>query len=340
MDASSPQLIYGVAATTQYRDREDIEESLAQLLLQFLEARSVALLKLVRDAAGDKVIPYVTTESDNSTRIAGSRGGPKKIALAEHPIWQQCVDLRMPQITPTPDGFEATFPIMGEAGEVAGLLQVMTSRAPDARELHLVAGILQIIRNHIALIDYGERDTLTGLLNRKTFEAQFEKTRAIIGAQPAGATAKASWMGMVDVDRFKSINDRFGHVFGDEVLLLVSQIIQRSFRGADRMYRFGGEEFVILLQDTPEEATAGALERLRAAIEKHQFPQIETVTISIGWTQIRPQDAPANCVERADLALYHAKRTGRNKVCHYEGLLASGELAPTVQQSTPEIELF
>jgi diguanylate cyclase (GGDEF)-like protein len=129
-------------------------------------------------------------------------------------------------------------------------------------------------------------------------------------------------------------------VIGDEVLLLVSQIIQRNFRGEDRVYRFGGEEFLILLCDTPESATAGAMERLRAAIEAHRFPQLGTVTVSIGWTRLQSHDSPASAISRADTALYYAKEHGRNRVHQHEHLLSQGLIADSAPQPDHEIELF
>jgi diguanylate cyclase (GGDEF)-like protein len=222
---------------------------------------------------------------------------------------------------------------------VIGLLEALGPRAPEPRDLLLVNGVLRIIRNHLALLDYGERDTLTGLLNRKTFEAQFEKLRRDLAAD-ARATAGDCWIGVLDIDHFKAVNDGFGHVIGDEVLLLVSQIIQRNFRGDDRVYRFGGEEFVVLLRDTPHAATAMVMERLRAAVATHRFPQLGTVTVSIGWTGLRPQDSPASAIGRADAALYHAKEKGRNCVFQHEVLVADGALEDESPALEHEIELF
>jgi diguanylate cyclase (GGDEF)-like protein len=336
MDAP-PQLMDRVAATTGHRDRDEIELSLVQLLLQFLQADAVTLFKLVNDGAGGGAIHCIAA-------IAGGQGveivrsASTTYLLREHEAWQRCVATGEPQVRQTAQGCETLFVVPSETEEPAGVLQVFSQRTPDARDLHLVGGVLRIVRNHMALIDYGERDTLTGLLNRKTFETQFEKLRRELPLEDQAASA--CWIGLVDVDHFKAINDGYGHVFGDEVLLLISQIVQRSFRGGDRVYRFGGEEFVVLLQDTPEQATAGALERLRAAVERHRFPQIAHVTISVGWTRIRPQDAPSDAVGRADAALYQAKGCGRNQVLQYERLVAEGKLAPGTRRSPAEIELF
>ena len=116
----------------------------------------------------------------------------------------------------------------------------------------------------------------------------------------------------------KLVNDGYGHLFGDEVLLLVSRLMKRSFRGADQLFRFGGEEFLVVLERTNELGATIALERLRSAVAEYPFPQIGKVTVSAGFTRIVPTDVATTCVERADEALYHAKkraatasRTGR-----------------------------
>jgi len=334
MDAS-PQLLEHVAAATGHRDRDEIELSLVKLLQQFLQADSVTLFKLVREAGASRAVHCIAALTDPDGMVGITRGGPN-VHLLERDAWLRCAETREPQSGRAANGLQETlFAVPGDSEEAAGLLQVLGRQTLDSRDLQLVMGVLRIVRNHMALIDYGERDTLTGLLNRKTFESQFGKLRdemPIDGSRPC-------WMGLVDVDRFKAVNDGYGHVFGDEVLLLVSQIIQRSFRGHDRVYRFGGEEFVILLRDAPEHAAGAALERLRTAVERHRFPQIGTITVSIGWTKIRPQDMPATAIERADAALYHAKACGRNQVSQHEQLRADGKLAGSTLLPA-EVELF
>jgi Diguanylate cyclase, GGDEF domain len=92
-----------------------------------------------------------------------------------------------------------------------------------------------------------------------------------------------SWLGLVDIDKFKCINDNYGHLFGDEVLLLVSQLMKKSFRGTDQLFRFGGEEFVIVLDHATTEGVEVAFDRLRETIAAFEFPQVGRVTISLGY---------------------------------------------------------
>jgi diguanylate cyclase (GGDEF)-like protein len=127
-------------------------------------------------------------------------------------------------------------------------------------------------------------------------------------------------------------------LFGDEVLLLVSQLMKKCFRGTDQLFRFGGEEFVIVLDHATTEGVEVAFDRLREAIATFDFPQVGRVTISLGFSQIYPTDSPSTCVERADAALYYAKHHRRNNIRSYETLVAAGELS--AKDGGENVELF
>jgi diguanylate cyclase (GGDEF)-like protein len=238
------------------------------------------------------------------------------------------------------DGIELTvFPVAQDLVGPRAVLVTETQAALAPRDVRLVHGLIRIFGNYVAALDYGERDTLTGLLNRKTFESQFERFRSFSRRQADHAHGQGtSWLGLLDIDHFKSINDRFGHLFGDEVLLLVSQQVRRTLRNADQLFRFGGEEFVVMLNGIEENGARAVFERLRAVVEKHDFPQLGRVTLSLGWTRVAAQDGPLSCLERADAALYYAKAQGRNCIHGHEDLVSARLLAP--QAAAREIELF
>jgi diguanylate cyclase (GGDEF)-like protein len=158
------------------------------------------------------------------------------------------------------------------------------------------------------------------------------------GERRAARPGEHHWIAVADIDHFKNINDRFGHLYGDEVLILLSRIMMRSFRMEDRLFRFGGEEFVIVLSPCSPSNAQMVLERFRTAIEKYDFPQVGRVTISMGYTRIRSDDLPPVAVGRGDEALYYAKRNGRNRVCSYEQLAEAGDVKSTAPDS--EFTLF
>jgi diguanylate cyclase (GGDEF)-like protein len=338
-------VINGVAATTSHRDRDELDLAVVRLLLQVLEPLSITLLRLIEDGQVKRIEPRVCMQRPGEDAGSGSPLVTKSLPLGDFPAWEECTLRREVVRCDVRDGspHSTVFPIHGEHA-VTGVLVLDSADPLPQRQVDLVVGVLSIVRNHLALLDYSELDTLTGLLNRKTFERQFEKVcQRVIDPQPipiaqAVTGSELSWLALVDIDHFKSINDSYGHLFGDEILLLVSQLMRRSFRGADHLYRFGGEEFVVMLARASEPGAHVAFERLRAAVEEYPFPQVGRVTISVGYTRINPQEVPALCVERADAALYYAKNHGRNNVRGCEALVAAGKISAHFRIG--DIELF
>jgi diguanylate cyclase (GGDEF)-like protein len=211
--------------------------------------------------------------------------------------------------------------------------------------IHTVGGIVGVYRNFQNLLDYSERDSLTGLLNRKTFDDQLARmlhcadTETPLPGQLERrhhVAEEKQWLAVVDVDHFKSVNDRFGHLYGDEVLILVANLLQSSFRSQDRVFRFGGEEFVVLLRSTTLENARKIIDRFRTNVESHLFPQVGQVTVSVGFTSISAADSPVVTLGHADQALYFAKANGRNRACHYEELVANGLLQTIATNDTAE----
>ncbi len=336
-----PRIIESVGKATSYRDRDDLDNAVAQMLASFLNVRQVTVYRVLNDGDNRRVARQVSLRQD------GTQLGPEDLSdlerlptVSSQLAWRECVLLHdiVHDETADGNGWRSVFPLEGECG-VIGMLEIIADEGLRAREAGLVKGILRIVRNHLSLLDYGERDTLTGLLNRKTFETSFGKllARSQRLARDPNST-EPSWLAVIDIDHFKSINDNFGHLFGDEVLLLVARLIKNTFRGADQLFRFGGEEFIVVLDRASEAGAEGAFDRLRLAVQNFMFPQVGGVTVSIGYTQIRQHDVPASCIERADGALYYAKRNGRNRSCHYERLIEAGKVQPKTARS--EVELF
>jgi diguanylate cyclase (GGDEF)-like protein len=231
------------------------------------------------------------------------------------------------------------FPLLGDRGPL-GAIEIERAAPLSDMEVRLVVGFARIYRNLINLLDYSERDTLTGLLTRKTFDDSFMKSALGRPAsrQGAGASQSTEWLGLVDIDHFKQVNDRFGHQIGDEVLLLMARLLQSTFRLQDRLYRFGGEEFVVLVRCGGERDAMTAFERLRANVEGYRFPQVGCTTISVGFTEVRPDDSPASAFARADRAVYQAKASGRNRVVSHAEMVSQG----LAEDHAPDggIELF
>jgi diguanylate cyclase (GGDEF)-like protein len=325
----SKSLLESVADTTVHRDRGRLRQAIARLLRELLDAHSVQMYGLSATDESAMLIAEVDVRRDDpgiSPNTGISTGEP--LRLRDRPAWCGCV-LRQEVVQYVSNEGVAVLalPSAAERGE-PGLIVIETGELLGRSAIAQIDAILRIQTNHLALLDYGERDTLTGLLNRKTFDGAFSSIRDRIATADARATPRGpSWLALADIDHFKGINDSHGHLFGDEVLLLVSQVIQQCFRRMDQVFRFGGEEFLILLDAATPAGASIAFERLRTSIEAAVFPQIGRITISLGYSVIERRDGPSTCVERADAALYYAKHHGRNQVRSYEALIATGELA-------------
>lgn len=122
---------------------------------------------------------------------------------------------------------------------------------------------------------------------------------------------------MVDIDHFKHINDAFGHDVGDKVIKQVAHAIRKLARDTDTACRFGGEEFVVLLDNTDASGAATAAERIRCEVANLRLPEIggRQLSVSIGAATLTLQDDEQSLIKRADMALYRAKSNGRNRIC-------------------------
>ncbi|MFQ5738987.1 MAG: GGDEF domain-containing protein [Acidobacteriota bacterium] len=173
--------------------------------------------------------------------------------------------------------------------------------------------------SHDRLMKSAQRDALTGLWNQRAF---FEVARLLLSISERDETALA--LIMLDIDRFKLVNDRNSHLFGSYVLKEVAGILRTSTRKSDVVGRYGGDEFVICLPRTGADEAVAITERIRQCIEREEFRHGRyraQVTVSLGVAEIRDgtSDDVVRLIESADRALYQAKAAGRNRVVLWNG---------------------
>lgn len=162
------------------------------------------------------------------------------------------------------------------------------------------------------LENIARQDPLTGIANRRAFDEDLKKEMARASREQSSLS-----LAILDIDHFKNVNDQYLHTVGDEVLVEVSEIIQSCIREEDRMARWGGEEFSILLPRSGRTEAELVCERVRRGIEKHAFralPKNQTITVSIGIALSQDKLEHSELLRRADQALYEAKEGGRNQI--------------------------
>lgn len=335
------KILYSVVEITQQRDLDSFECSLVATIAELVPVSEISILKTIDENKLDKldVAVCLTVLTDELGKKTYSWADDSQIIVADEQILrcQDSIDLSIDRGN---DGYTRLLSPIYCEGKLAGVVSIKSNH--DITDYtSLIEGFLKIYNNYVIIFNESERDKLTGFYNRRTFDNKLQrllqaqalrKQQFIALQQQTERRSKKSdafvWLVIFDIDHFKRVNDEYGHVFGDEVLLTISQITKQCFRRSDLKFRIGGEEFLIILEPATLEKATELLERLRKAVADHKFSQIGTVTISIGFAKITAKDYPIIILECADKALYHAKEHGRNRVYNYESLLEDGELTP------------
>ena len=201
----------------------------------------------------------------------------------------------------------------------------------DPTDLELLLARTRTLLEFKAYLDVCEEaaftDHLTGLANRRRFERQLDREvgRVLRYEHPFNLL-------MLDIDRFKDLNDNHGHDAGDEAIRRIARVLREGTRGIDLAARIGGEEFAVLLVETRKEGALEVAERLRIAIRTLEIPGAEHITASFGVAEC-PSDAQTavDILKAADVALYEAKRSGRDRVVGKSPLKSNSMAASDVQ---------
>ena len=325
-----------VATLVGVQDRDDLEQTLATVMLELVGARTLTFWRATR-REGRLTFAARVRCGEQARAPDGQDSAPDALPPERmSPVARLALDTRRDAAAIAQEGRtgEHAFPLL-DGDDPVGLVEIRRTPPLSAAAISVVAGLLRIYRSHLGILDQNQTDELTGLSNRKPFEDAFRRLSQVADP-PRGVRGE---LAIVDIDHFKRVNDCFGHVYGDEVLVLIAAILKRSFRECDRVFRFGGEEFAVLLAGVGPADAGRALERFRAEVAAYAFPQVGRATVSLGVTSIRANETGLEAFGRADEALYVAKRTGRNRCLRYETLLAAGAVAGA-RRDSDAIELF
>ena len=317
-------------------DEENFWQGLTSVSAELVQAERASLLVL---GQSENLVAKATIGIRMDLSIAEDIGGrvAKNILEKGKPVL--VMDIARAQLPPAPPErrYRSTsfisYPITigDKAIAVINFTEKVGGEKFERRDLELLDSIapqIAVAVDRMALRDKaGEyeqlsiTDPLTGLLNRRYIEERL--TEEINRSDRSGAPL--TFM-MLDVDEFKSYNDRYGHPAGDEALVLIGQILSQNLRGADVAARYGGEEFSVLLPETSVDEGESIAERIRRHVEDTKFPK-RKVTVSIGIAALGGNIGSSDDLKKAaDAALYVAKRVGRNNIKVYnDSMIDAGE---------------
>lgn len=336
-------LIDHILKLTEHRDRDLLDLTLAKALIALLPIQRVVIAYVMNGEGGKRWLEAARLDAGGGGKVAAPVFDFQTLPRFEEAAdrvrclqGRQAVEVAWagefgPRIT--------LFPLFSDShNDDDGVIEIH-SAAPLSEDARQTIGVLnRIYRNMYSLLQYSDRDALTGLLNRKSLDDAFYSAvlEELDGVPDASKTADRIeherrhrvppnyWLGKLTIDNFSLVNDKRGHLIAEEVVLLVARILNSTFRTHDRLYRFGGEHFVVLFHCPDEALALGAFERLRSNMERFNFPQVGRVTASSGFTNILVDDSPSTALERCERAVEFAQKNGGNKVCSHLDLVHRG----------------
>ena len=327
------QFLDAVVKLTGQRDLEALAESLVESITTLTNASIVSVYTL-GDELGELSAKVVASSNPYEPR------GTHITSLKSHNELCECIENQQTISSTIKNGQRKVYPIL-EQSNVSGLLLCEYLQADLVHSDEIIQAIIAVYGNQQSQLNHQQRDGLTRLYNRtalqnwlgKVLNSDGPENRRADGQAPIGCFA------LLDIDYFKRINDTQGHLYGDEVLLIFADLMRESFRFNDKLYRYGGEEFVAVLSESDLDTSITVLERFRTIISQHNFAQLNQVTVTIGVAEISPRMQPGKLIECADRALYYGKDHGRNQVNAYEWL-EQGDILPSMDDQSQSFKLF
>jgi len=350
-----PTLTEHIIKLTDHRDRELLELTLSKALIDLLRIDRVVISRVVSEEGVKRWMDVASLDCRGGGKVIDPmRVDFQTLRLLEDQRERLlCIETRdkVELAWAGEDGPRIScLPLYADSRtDDEGVVEIHSGSALNEGQLQVVNDMIHVFRNMYSLLAYSDRDALTGLLNRKSLDDSFYsavleemdhgienqlgvlETNVLPVSERRHRVPPNYWLGTLSVDNFSSVSDRSGHLIAEEVLLLVARIMNNTFRTYDRIYRFGGEQFAVLMHCPDEALVLAAFERCRANMEKFNFPQVGRITSSSGFTRITPDDSPSTALERADRAVSHAQNHGYNQVFSHDDLIRKGTFSETIK---------
>lgn len=313
------QILNSVIEITAQRDSELLEQTLIKTIYELFQADESLFIKTARDNKTKKLVFRYRDQQLDKLDTTGSI----QQACSYYNELLEKAEQSNNFLTESDNVYLASvYPVIYRR-ELFGFIAFRTAfnKVDDS---HLMEGFLKIYQNYLNLLIDNQLDKLTSLLNRKTFDDKILQVIHLL--QNSDQNRRDIWLGVFDLDNFKSINDKYGHIYGDDVLILFARLMRKSFREDDILFRFGGEEFVVVLQAGSSQEAFVVINNFIKAVETFDFGLAGKLTVSAGMVRMGADDELPTIVGHADQALYYAKKNGKNQVCVYEELVDKGAI--------------
>ncbi|MEE4245842.1 MAG: GGDEF domain-containing protein [Kangiellaceae bacterium] len=332
-------LLDNISRITSHRDSELLAFSLLKSIKEMLSPLSACIIKL--DENEQPILEIGIRGEQYAVKDELTLPDNVKTAIE----YMNSLSLQSYATQEAETGFY--FHLLNHNRKSSDFLYMELEKNLSKEQIHVLSGILSIYANYLSLLIESQMDSLTGLQNRRSFDDKISKifnyhdivAVKVDNDRRASSSTKHYWLAVIDIDNFKLINDTYGHLYGDEILIVMGQKMKACFRQTDMKFRFGGEEFIVILDCPTFEDCKAKLNEFRLAIEQAVFPNKDTVTVSIGAVELRPDVFHVTLIDQADKALYFSKEHGKNQVTFYDELVERGEITEA-EVDEGEVQLF
>ncbi len=328
----SNNILHHIENFTSQRDKELLAFSLLKSIREILSPIRTSILTLNGQDEPTMEIALTNGESCEYRYQDISVSDSTRASLDYINTWH------LDELMKAHDDQYTSFHVLQQSRQQNQYLIITLDNKPSRSESYIVKGMLSIYGNFSSLLAESQTDELTGLMNRKTFEESIVKLYQGTAFEEE-SDLKSNWIAIIDLDHFKNINDSAGHLYGDEVLIHVSRVMRQTFTQDDMLFRFGGEEFVILMRNRTHSQCAENLDKLRLNVQEIVMNNLDPITISTGVCEFQKDVFHVTLMDQADQALYYSKQNGRNRVTFYEEIVEAG-LAKDNSVTHGDIDLF
>ncbi len=319
----TPRLLDQIVNLTAQRYIDVLEFSLLKTLYDAVVPTQLRLLKF--DSDNSPVLEIIQLKRRRKTSYRKIKVEPEIEAAIQHMQENKVMEYS----TPLGDGVAAIYSMNNDKEGSAYLILQLNEPLSDAHAC-LASGVVKVNINFFKQLEASQIDELTGLANRKMFDDTIKNIYELSYAndhkdsgESESEVADKYWLVMIGIDQYEDVINNYGHLYGDEVLVQVAMLTRECFHEKDMIFRFGGEDFVVILRSKHRATCEESIKRLQESIAAYDFPDVDDITVSTGVTEIIIDSLRVNLMETVDQALHYSQDDTGNRITFFEDINAT-----------------
>lgn len=336
---TSKPLLESVVNITGQKEEGTLARSLTHSLYDLLSMELVALVKM--RSLAHRTLPSLLSIKDNDSEE--QQTSTEEVLSEFSQQLEKTKRFSASNILYGNDCIKTVIPVL--TVDCSHYVLCLKTKTWDQHYDHIITGITRIFSNYLEMLYERGHDALTGLHNRqflhdyinrvKKFPDETISAEAIEYDRREVRDDEDYWLCIIDIDDFKTINRSYSHLYGDEVIVQIADLMKESFRGGDLLCRYGGEEFIVVFGPCNRDNATMVMERFRNKVANQKFGRLDQVTVSMGMVKVTEEERPSTLIGHADQALDHSKEHGRNQLSNYDELTYRHEVELIETENRP-----